>query len=75
MFILPYNGDSYAFVRSELMKVGELDYRIWEEKLKIIYDKWEILAKIWEEEFPWYIEMWFSWATQHPDSNNIWLWK
>lgn len=75
MFILPYNWDSYAFVRSELMKIWELDYKIWEEKIKINYDEWEISVKKWEEELPWYIEMWFSWVTQHPDSENIWLWK
>jgi thiol-disulfide isomerase/thioredoxin len=74
LFVLPYMWDSYAFVRSELMKIGKLEYVIWSDKIQIIYDEWEITVKKWYNELPWYIEMWFSWVTQHPNSQNIWLW-
>lgn len=73
MFVLPYNWDSYVFMRSELMSVWELNYSIWMEDLNIVHNNWEITAKIWDKIIPWYIEMWFSWVTQHPWNNNIWI--
>lgn len=75
MFVLPYKWDSYAFVRSELMKLKEIDYKIWDEILNIEFINWEITASIWDKIIPWYIEMWFSWFAQNPQNDNIWIWE
>ncbi len=72
LFVLPYKGESYAFVRSELKEKWVINYKIWNETIKIIYKNWEITAMSWDIVIPGYIEMWFSWATQHPGSENIW---
>jgi hypothetical protein len=75
MFVIPYDWESYAFVRSELINIWELEYNIWKEKLIIIFKNWELTARIWDKIIPGYIEMWFSWFTQHPESENIWTGK
>lgn len=75
MFVIPYKWDSHAFVRSKLIELWEIEYNIWTEKIKIISENWEITANIWNEIIPWYIEMWFSWFTQHPDNENVWTWN
>jgi hypothetical protein len=75
MFVLPYKWDSYAFVRSELMKLWEIEYNIWDEILKIEFKNWEITASTWNDTIPGYIEMWFSWVTQHPGNENVWIWE
>mgnify|MGYP001942795303 FL=1 len=75
MFVLPYKSDSYTFVRSELIKSKEIEYKIWDEILKIEFINWEITAKIDDEIIPGYIEMWFSWFTQNPGNENVWIWE
>lgn len=73
MFILNYNWDSYSFVRSKLINQWSIEYKIWEKILNITVENWEITAKIEDEIIPGYIEMWFSWFTQHPGNDNVWF--
>jgi hypothetical protein len=75
MYVIPFEWDSYAFVRSEIIKQEVVEYNIWEKLLIISYSNWEITAKLWDQVIPWYIEMWFSWFTQHHDNDNVWTWK
>jgi len=75
LFVLPYKWESYAFVRSKIQEKWTIEYQIWDETITITYQDWEIKALSWDVVIPWYIEMWFSWATQHPESKNIWLWE
>jgi len=72
LFVLPYNNNSYAFVRSKLLQIWKIEYNIWNETINIEVINWEINVKIWDKVIPWYIEMFFSWATQHPDNENLW---
>ncbi|MFK7779583.1 MAG: DUF3179 domain-containing (seleno)protein [Candidatus Gracilibacteria bacterium] len=72
LFILPYNGESYAFVRNKLIEAGNIDFEIGNETINIEIDSGEIKAKIGDKIIPGYIEMFFSWATRHKDSENIW---
>ena len=73
MFVLNYDWDSYSFVRSELINLWKIEYKIWDKVLNIIVENWEITAEIENEIIPGYIEMWFSWITQHPWNQNVWL--
>ena len=72
LFILPYENESYAFIRNSLIEEKKASIQVWDQTLSITYDSWIITAKIWEQVIPWYIEMFFSWATQHPGNENLW---
>lgn len=71
LYVVPYDWKSYGFVREELKKIWELKYKFWKEEVKLVYNKWEITAYIWDKIIPWYVEMYFSWNTQHPNNENI----
>jgi len=72
LYVINYSWESYAFVRNEIIKKWKIEYKVWNDLLDIEYKNWKIISKVWDEIIPWYIEMFFSWATQNENSSNIW---
>lgn len=63
---------SIAFHFNNLKKKGVGEIEIDWKKYVATYKNGKIEVVTWQENLPWYFEMWFSWANHNFSNNNLW---